>query len=77
MMATIKRNMNWRNFWVCFAISMGQVAFGYPSSIIGTTLGQPAFLLYMGLITPEGAPTNNSNNLIGATSGVFQVRAHT
>lgn len=66
-----KPKMKWRNFWVCFSISLGQVAFGYPSSIIGTTLGQPAFLEYMGLVTATGlAP--NANGLIGATSGVFQ-----
>jgi len=65
--------IKWRNFWICFSIALGQVAFGYPSSIIGTTLGQPAFLLYMRLITPEGVLTPNANNLIGATSGVFQV----
>jgi hypothetical protein len=68
-----KQKFRWRNFWICFAISLGQIAFGYPSSIISTTLGQPAFLLYHGLITPEGLPGNNSENLIGATSGVFQV----
>jgi len=68
-----KPKMKWRNFWVCFSISLGQLAFGYPSSIIGTTLGQPAFLLYMGLVTPEGTLGKNANNLIGATSGVFQV----
>ncbi len=73
-MAIIKRKINWRNFWICFSISLGQVAFGYPSSIIGTTLGQPAFLLYMGLIDDKGVETPNANNLIGATSGVFQVR---
>jgi hypothetical protein len=76
MATIIKRKMNWRNFWICFSISMGQLAFGYPSSIIGTTLGQPSFLLYMGLITPEGLETDNANGLIGATSGVFQVSAN-
>jgi len=73
MTVATKPKMRWRNFWVCFSISLGQLAFGYPASIIGTTLGQPAFLLYMGLITPEGELGNNANNLIGATSGVFQV----
>jgi len=68
-----QRKMNWRNFLICLSISLGQIAFGYPSSIIGTTLGQPAFLEYMGLITPLGHPAHNMNNLIGATSGVFQV----
>jgi hypothetical protein len=68
-----KSGFRWRNFWICFSISLGQVAFGYPSSIIGTTLGQPAFLLYMGLITPDGEISATANQLIGATSGVFQV----
>jgi hypothetical protein len=52
---------------------MGQLAFGYPASIIGTTLGQPSFLLYMKLITPEGLLTSDADQLIGAMSGVFQV----
>lgn len=73
MAANIKRKISWRNFWICFSISLGQVAFGYPSSIIGTTLGQPAFLLYMGLVTPEGNVTPHATRYIGATSGVFQV----
>jgi hypothetical protein len=34
---------------------------------------RPAFLLYMGLITPEGLLSGNANQLIGAMSGVFQV----
>lgn len=28
---------NWRNFWICFLVSLGQIAFGYPASIIGVT----------------------------------------
>jgi hypothetical protein len=52
---------------------MGQLAFGYPASIIGVTLGQPAFLLYMGILTPEGKPASNATDLEGAMSGVFQV----
>ena len=28
---------NWRNFWICFIVSLGQIAFGYPASIIGVT----------------------------------------
>lgn len=69
------RQWNWRNFIMCCLIASGQLAFGYPSSIIATTLGQPAFLLYMGLVTPEGELTGNANALIGATSGVFQAGA--
>jgi hypothetical protein len=69
----LRHKMRWRNFWTCFVISVGQIAFGYPSSIIGTTLGQPSFLLYMGLVNSEGVGTGNANDLIGAASGVFQV----
>jgi hypothetical protein len=72
MSENTKPKMKWRNFWVCFSISLGQIAFGYPSSIIGTTLGQPSFLEYMGLVTAKGL-AKNANGLIGATSGVFQV----
>lgn len=28
---------NWRNFAICFLVSLGQIAFGYPASIIGVT----------------------------------------
>ncbi|KAF1813977.1 hypothetical protein P152DRAFT_299705 [Eremomyces bilateralis CBS 781.70] len=71
-----KRQFNWYNFIVCFLVSLGQIAFGYPSSIIGTTLGLPQFLIYMGLVDPAtGLPTSNSANLIGAMSGVFQAGA--
>ena len=70
-----KPKVNWHNFMVCFGICLGQIAFGYSASIIGVTLAQPAFLLYMGLVdATTGALTPNANNLIGATSGVFQVR---
>lgn len=70
-----KRRTNWYNLWLCFAISLGLVVFGYPSAVIGVTLAQPPFLIYMGLLDPStGTLTNNANGLIGAMSGVFQVR---
>jgi len=68
-----RRHINWKNFWTCIAVAMSQFAFGYPGSIIGTTLGQPAFLEYMHLIDDEGNVTARANDLIGATSGVFHV----
>lgn len=67
------RQFNWYNFWVCWLVSLGQIAFGYPASIIGTTLGEPSFLIYMKLIDPTGNLTPNADQLIGAMSGVFQV----
>src|SRR5207248_1237827 len=71
------KQWNWHNFWICLSVGfVGQLAFGYPSSIIGVTLAQPAFLEYMGLLTVvDGVPRlrSNANSLIGATSGVFQV----
>lgn len=70
------KQWNWRNFWIVFFVAwFGQLAFGYPSSIIGVTLAQPAFLEYMGLVTETGL-TANANSLIGATSGVFQASRH-
>ena len=74
-MSLQKRQFNWYNFFICFLVSLGQVAFGYPASIIGTTLGEPSFLVYMKLFDLKSeALTSNANQLIGAMSGVFQVR---
>lgn len=56
-------------------VSLGQIAFEYPASIIGVTLAQPPFLAYMGLIDSTGEYTANSSSLIGACSGVFQAGA--
>lgn len=70
-----KRQFNWYNFWVCFLVSLGQIAFGYPASIIGTTLGLPSFHIYMGLVNADGTTSDNAENLIGAMSGVFQAGA--
>jgi len=70
------RQFNWYNFWVCFLVSLGQIAFGYPSSVIASTLGLPVFHVYMGLVDPAtGTPTHNSENIIGAMNGVFQAGA--
>lgn len=73
-----KRHWNHWNFFICWLVSLGQVAFGYPASIIGTTLGEPSFLIYMGLLDVTKTPpqlSSNANELIGATSGVFQAGA--
>lgn len=69
-----KNQWTWKQFWICFLVCLGQVAFGYPASVIGVTLAQPSFLVYMNLLDAEGNFTNESNALIGAMSGVFQVR---
>jgi hypothetical protein len=68
-----RSQFNAYNFLVCYLVSLGQIAFGYPASIIGTTLGEPPFLIYMGLINAKGELTGNADGLIGAMSGVFQV----
>lgn len=69
------RQWNWKNFWLCCLLSCGQIAYGYPASVISTILAQPAFLTYMKLIDKEGKATPDSNGLIGATNGVFQAGA--
>jgi len=45
-----------RNFFTCYLVSLGQFAMGYPGAIIGTTLAQPSFLIYMGLLDLEATP---------------------
>lgn len=67
--------INWSNFFLCFALALGQIAFGYPASIISTTLGQPPFLIYMGLVTAEGTLSPKADQLIGLMSGIFQAGA--
>ncbi|OQU97101.1 hypothetical protein CLAIMM_03092 [Cladophialophora immunda] len=68
----ITRQWNGWNFFICFLVSLGQVAFAYPASVISVTLAQPSFLIYMGLLDPTtGALSHNANGIIGAMSGVF------
>lgn len=49
-----------------FFMSFGSMSYGYPAAIIGTTLGQPSFLTYMGLDT-----ASNASQLIGAITALF------
>ncbi|KIW69224.1 hypothetical protein PV04_05112 [Phialophora macrospora] len=63
---------NWSTFWTCLALGFGMFVNGYLSGVIGTTLADPGFLVYMGLVDRDGEPTDNSEALIGASTGVFQ-----
>lgn len=44
---SFRSQFSWYNFWISALLSLGQLAFGYPASIIGSTLGEPPFLVYM------------------------------
>ncbi|PTB36279.1 hypothetical protein M441DRAFT_178126 [Trichoderma asperellum CBS 433.97] len=48
-------------------VALGSMTYGYCSSIIATTLGQPSFIAYFGLDT-----RSNATQLIGAINGLFQ-----
>ncbi|CAG9950264.1 unnamed protein product [Clonostachys rosea f. rosea IK726] len=72
MVSTREHGFNFRNFLICWAVSLGQLGFGYPSSIIGPVLGEPSFLQAMGLVDSSGIPSAKQNQLIGAINGVFQ-----
>lgn len=48
-------------------ICLGSLTYGYGSSIIATTLGQPTFIDYFDL-----DKRSNANALIGAINGLFQ-----
>lgn len=75
---TSGKEWNWKNFWICFGLACGQLAFGYPASIIGVTLAQPSFLIYMKLLDVTAEPPRlvpDADSLIGAMSGVFQAGA--
>ncbi|EHK42563.1 uncharacterized protein TrAtP1_002416 [Trichoderma atroviride] len=48
-------------------VALGSMTYGYCSSIIATTLGQPSFIAYFNLDT-----RSNATQLIGAINGLFQ-----
>ncbi|KAF2494373.1 MFS transporter [Lophium mytilinum] len=52
--------------WAIVGISWGAITYSYAGSIIGTTLGQPSFIMYMGLATNKHA-----ESLIGTMTGLF------
>jgi MFS family permease len=48
-------------------VALGSLTYGYSSSIISTTLGQPSFLAYFALDT-----RSNATQIEGAINGLFQ-----
>lgn len=70
---TGERQFTWRAFSICLLISVAVLGFGYPTAIIGTTLSQPSFLVYMHLIDTHGNLLSDADSWIGTMSGVYQV----
>lgn len=63
-----RRHYKWTTVSHVIGMAWGAAVFGYGGSIIGTTLGQPSFLEYMGLNT---AP--NADQLFGAMNSLFYI----
>ena len=64
-MTLTEKKWTWRNFFICYAVSIGMTAMGYPSGVIGVTLAQPSFLLYMNFLDLEATPPGlTSGNLV-------------
>jgi MFS family permease len=63
-----RRHYRWSTVMHVIGMAWGAAVFGYGGSIIGTTLGQPSFLEYMGLDT---AP--NADQLFGAMNSLFYI----
>ena len=56
-----------------YAILTSAIFLSYPASIIGTTLGEPSFLIYFGILDPvELVVTAKGNQLIGVRLSVVQ-----
>ncbi|KAL6242227.1 hypothetical protein RBB50_010775 [Rhinocladiella similis] len=55
-------------FGIVLFVALGSITYGYGSSIIATTTGQPTFLSYFQLDT-----RSNSDELLGAINGLFSV----
>ncbi|KIW50162.1 hypothetical protein PV05_11777 [Exophiala xenobiotica] len=54
-------------FFIVLFVALGSLTYGYCSSIIATTLGQPTFIAYFKLDTGS-----NATQLIGAINGLYQ-----
>lgn len=54
-------------FFIVLFVALGSLTYGYCSSIIATTLGQPTFISYFDLDT-----RSNATQLIGAINGLYQ-----
>jgi MFS family permease len=50
-------------------VTLGSLSYGYCASVLASTLGQPQFLRYFGLVVGEN---KNADALIGATNGLLQ-----
>ncbi|OGE54942.1 hypothetical protein PENARI_c005G01390 [Penicillium arizonense] len=61
-----KRHYSWRTVAVVLGISWNAICYSYSASIIGTTLGQPSFLSYMGLDR-----RSDKQGLIGTATGLY------
>ncbi|KAH8697922.1 general substrate transporter [Talaromyces proteolyticus] len=61
-------------FISCFLISLGTIAFGYPSVIVASTLAKPSFLKYMGLGDENGI-YHDKEGMAGTITSVFQAGA--
>ncbi|KAK7905434.1 hypothetical protein LTR67_000156 [Exophiala xenobiotica] len=55
-------------FGIVLFVGLGSITYGYGSSIIATTTGQPTFLSYFELDT-----RSNATDLLGAINGLFSV----
>ncbi|KAK5045419.1 hypothetical protein LTR84_009283 [Exophiala bonariae] len=60
---------SWLNVLIVIFVTLGSFSYGYSASIIASTLGQPRFLEYFGLVVSKNP---NANALLGATNGLFQ-----
>ncbi|KAI9752419.1 MAG: hypothetical protein M4579_005643 [Chaenotheca gracillima] len=70
-----KEPLRWKNFFICFAIALGNLCFGYTSSITSPTFAKPEFLTYMNIGDTSGAFYPDKENVVGAITSVFQAGA--
>jgi len=67
-----QQKVNAHTIFVLCMLGFGSISYGYNASIIGTTLGQPSFIAYMGLDTnPNGTDLESTTNGLFQTGGVI------
>ncbi|KIW88139.1 uncharacterized protein Z519_11250 [Cladophialophora bantiana CBS 173.52] len=69
-----KPHFSWRNFLMCFLVSIGVIGFGYPSAMVAPMLAKTSFLEFTGLGDEKGIHKSKTS-LVGALGGIFQAGA--
>lgn len=58
------------NFWVVVFVAIGVISTAYGLAIIGSTIGQPNFYTYFGLLTADESRYGHTTKIIASLNGM-------